>query len=144
VIRSAELSDATRDVTTCHAAASARLDQVVGSTYDGFYMPSVLISLQIPSLRIRETTVVPAKHVDNRERRFKKTVELPDIPKRGDIIEMTAAEETLKFRCTVTMTEWNERANMFVVFCSYSDRSITAADYEALLASPDWVVKPLL
>ena len=82
--------------------------------------------------------------IDNHALRFTKTVELPAIPKAGAILDMTGAAISGPFRCTVKQADWDERKNMFVVSCSYAKASIAEVDYRALLASSDWVTKPLL
>ena len=48
------------------------------------------------------------------------------------------------FQCEVVRSDWHENKNCFVIACRYSKRSISAAEYEALTASSDWTLTPLL
>jgi hypothetical protein len=102
----------------------------------------VLINLRIPSLSVRPPDE-PPKRIDNSEVRFTRVVELPAIPKREDVLDVTIAEGTPPLRCTVTMVNWDERENRFVVAC-WAKPPMRESDYRALLASPDWAAKPLL
>jgi hypothetical protein len=44
----------------------------------------------------------------------------------------------------VVRSDWHQEKNMFLVACRYSKRSISAAEYHALIDSSDWQVKALL
>ncbi len=107
-------------------------------------MASVIVNLRIPSLMVKSADGSPAKRVDNSALRFLKTVELPSIPKPGEVLDMTAAAASAPFSCTVKRAEWDERENMFIVSCSYTKTSIPEADYKALVGSPDWASRPLI
>ena len=48
------------------------------------------------------------------------------------------------FECEVVRSDWQQDKNMFVIACRYSKRSISPAEYEALIASSDWQVGALL
>ena len=48
------------------------------------------------------------------------------------------------FECEVVRSDWQQDKNMFVIACRYSKRSISPAEYEALIASSDWQVRALL
>ncbi len=103
---------------------------------------TVEINLRIPSLRVRREGKEAMETIANSDVRFSKRIELESIPKAGEILTMTAGGGPVE--CEVVRSEWHDEKNMFVIACRYSKRSITPADYQALLDSPDWQVKPLL
>ena len=49
-----------------------------------------------------------------------------------------------KFECHVVRSDWHHDKNMFVIACRYSKRSISPAEYQALMDSSDWHVRALL
>lgn len=106
-------------------------------------MIKVLINLRIPSLTLKPGGDAPPKRLDNSTVRYMKHVELPALPKVGDLLDMTAAVESASFGCKVTRAEWDERENLFVISCSYARPSIPEAVYRSLSGSPDWTAKPL-
>jgi hypothetical protein len=104
---------------------------------------TVEISLRIPSLRIRRDGKEAMETVTNSDIRFTKQVELEAIPKAGEVLQMSISSgET--FDCDVVASNWHHERNMFVIACRYSKRSISAAEYTALMESSDWLVRPLL
>lgn len=104
---------------------------------------TVEINLRIPSLRVRREGKEDMETIANSDVRFSKRVELEAIPKAGEILTMTVVGGA-SFDCEVVRSEWQDEKNMFVVACRYSKRSISPADYQALIDSSDWQVKPLL
>ena len=104
---------------------------------------TVEINLRIPSLRVRRDGEEAPETIANSDVRFAKQIELDAIPKAGEVLTMTVGGGE-SFECEVVRTEWQDDKNMFVVACRYSKRSITPADYHALMAAPDWQVRPLL
>jgi hypothetical protein len=48
------------------------------------------------------------------------------------------------FQCEVIRSDWHHEKNMFVIACRYSKRSISEAEYRALLDASDWQMKALL
>ena len=81
--------------------------------------------------------------IDHSSVRFKKLVTVPAIPKRGDSLQLTTGSgRTLE--STVQRTDWDEGRGLFVVASRYSNRSISADDYDALRNDPDWQMKPLI
>src|ERR1700741_3401829 len=103
----------------------------------------VEISLRIPSLRIRkEGTDVP-QTITNSDVRFSKQIEVERVPKTGSILQMTVGSGQ-PFECEVVRSDWHEDKNMFVVACRYAKRSISPADYQALMNAPDWQVRALV
>jgi hypothetical protein len=104
---------------------------------------TVEISLRIPSLRIRREGKDSPETIANSDVRFSKRLELDAIPKTGEVLKMAVSSgET--FECDVVRSEWHHEKNMFVVACRYSKRSISPAEYQALIDSSDWQVRALL
>jgi hypothetical protein len=103
---------------------------------------TVEISLRVPSLRIKaaddETSMI-----NNTEVRFTKRLELPSIPRIGDVLTMSAGQGP-SFLCEVVRTTWRDDENLFVVACRYARQSITADSYRAIANSSDWTSKTLL
>lgn len=104
---------------------------------------TVEISLRIPSLRVRREGKEAMETIANNDVRFSKHVELEAIPKAGEVLHM-AVSSGGTFDCDVVRSNWHHEKNMFVIACRYSKRSISAAEYQALMDSSDWQVKPLL
>lgn len=104
---------------------------------------TVEISLRIPSLRVRREGQDAAESIANGDVRFTKRVELPAIPKPGNVLTM-AVSSGGTFECGVVRSDWHDDKDMFVIACRYSKRSISPADYQALRYSSDWQVKALL
>ena len=104
---------------------------------------TVEIRLRIPSLRVRREGKEDPETIANGDIRFCKRVELEAIPKPGDILTM-AVSSGGTFECDVVRSDWQQDENMFVVACRYSKRSISPAEYEALVASSDWQARALL
>jgi hypothetical protein len=102
------------------------------------------ISLAIPSLRVpgRDGREGP-ETIANGDVRFIKHVEFEKVPKRGDVLTMLVSSG-VSFQCEVVRSEWHHEKNMFVTACRYSKRSISEAEYQALLDAPDWRMRPLL
>ena len=104
---------------------------------------TVEISLRVPSLRVRREGKDTPESISNSDSRFSKRVELESIPKAGEVLEMSMSAGG-PFQCEVVRSDWHESKNCFVIACRYSKRSISAAEYEALNASSDWTLTPLL
>jgi len=102
---------------------------------------TVEISLRIPSLRVQREE--KAETISNSDVRFIKNLELDSIPKAGAVLAMSMSAGE-PFECEVVRSDWHEDKNLFVVTCKYTKRSISAANYQALLDSSDWAVRPLL
>ena len=103
---------------------------------------TVEINLRLPSLRVPGEPGGDPKTINNSDVRFTKDVELDVIPKPGEILTMSAENHT--FTCEVIQTNWHESKNRFVVSCRFDRRSITAAEYQTISNSPDWLTRPLL
>jgi hypothetical protein len=104
---------------------------------------TVEISLKIPSLRVRRERNETPETIANSEVRFGKRVELTAIPKPGEILTMTLSSGGT-FECEVVRSDWQHDRDMFVVACRYSKRSISPAEYQALMGASDWQVRALL
>ena len=107
-------------------------------------MHTLEISLRIPSLRVRgrEGREGP-ETIANSDVRFFKQVELDKVPKPGDVLTMVVGSGG-SFECEVIRSDWHDEKNMFVTACRYSKRSISEADYQALLDASDWQMRTLL
>jgi hypothetical protein len=101
------------------------------------------ISLRIPSLRVRRAGKDSPETITNSEVRFIKLVELERVPKAEDVLTMTIGSEA-SFQCEVVRSDRHHDKNMFVTACRYSKRSISEAEYQALINASDWHVRPLL
>jgi hypothetical protein len=104
---------------------------------------TVEINLRIPSLRLRREGKEAVQTIANSDVRFIKQIELETIPKPGHVLEMSVSSGGT-FECEVVRSNWHDDKNMFVIACRYSKRSISPADYQALIDSSDWQVRPLL
>lgn len=81
--------------------------------------------------------------IDHSAVRFKKIISVETIPKPGDALPLeTSSGRTLESK--VVRADWNEGRELFIVSCQYANRSITAEEYESLVADPAWELKPLI
>jgi hypothetical protein len=104
---------------------------------------TVEIALRIPSLRVRRDTHEATETIVNSDIRFIKQVQLEAVPKPGDVLNMVVSSGGT-FECEVVRSDWHHQKNMFVIACRYSRRSISPAEYQALIGSSDWQVRALL
>lgn len=103
----------------------------------------VEISLRIPSLRIPQGDTDAPRIIDNAEVRFCKQIEVASIPKRGVVLTMSTSFGAT-FEYEVLRSDWHHDKNMFVISCRYAKRSMSAADYQALMRASDWQVRSLI
>jgi hypothetical protein len=101
----------------------------------------VEVNLKIPSLTIREAGK-EGRRADNGSVRFGKRMIVDALPKPGDELSLST-QIAGPFASTVIRADWSEDKNLFVVSCTYARRSISEAEYHALLADPDWTAKQL-
>jgi hypothetical protein len=101
----------------------------------------VEVNMKIPSLTVKATHE-PDKKLDNSGVRFTKRISVPAIPKPGTTLELSMSGEP--FECVVTRSDWHEERSIFIISCSYSKRSITIGEYDALVNGSDWQMKQLL
>ena len=102
----------------------------------------VEISLRVPNMKVRALD----EHgypIDHSSVRFKKTVVVPAIPKPGDSLQLTTTSGRM-LQSIVRRADWHEDKGLFVVACQYSNRSISADEYGALIDDRDWQMRPLL
>jgi hypothetical protein len=102
----------------------------------------VEVSLRVPNMKVRALD----EHgypIDHSAVRFKKLMEVPSIPKAGEVLSLTTRGGG-PFASKVMRADWNEGKNLFVVSCQYANRSITQEEYAALIQDPDWEMKPLI
>ena len=100
----------------------------------------VEVSLKIPRVTIRSASQ-PDQVIDNSAVRFATLTHVPAIPKPGAALQLAAGGAPCD--CTVTRADWNEERSRFVLSCSYAKRSMSAAEYEALVNDAAWTQKPL-
>ena len=104
----------------------------------------VVINLRIPSLTVRGTDPsAEVRRISNDAVRFLTRVEVPAIPKPGDVLTLEAAPG-MSFTCDVLTVNWDERDIRFVVACRYSQRTIKPQEYNALVEASNWEARPLL
>jgi hypothetical protein len=104
---------------------------------------TVEISLRVPSLRVKREGKDTPETISNSDVRFVKRIEVDSIPKAGTVLTMEMAPQGT-FESVVVRSDWHEDKNLFVIACQYRNRSITPADYQALLDAPDWQLRPLI
>jgi hypothetical protein len=81
--------------------------------------------------------------IDHSSMRFRKVIEVPRIPRPGDVLDlMTSSGRAL--RATVVRADLDEPRGLFVVACQYAERSISPDDYGAFANDPEWELKHLL
>jgi hypothetical protein len=102
----------------------------------------VEVNMRIPGLTLRLPNEAD-KVINNSYVRFTKLIKVPAIPKAGAPLSLTtSAGQT--FESTVTRADWSEDRSLFIVSCNYAKRSITAAEYDALVNDAEWKMKQLL
>jgi hypothetical protein len=102
----------------------------------------VEVRLRVPNMKDRalDENGYP---IDHSSVRFRKVIEVPRIPKPADTIELpTRSGRTLIAK--VSRADWHEASGLFILSCQYANRSISAEEYGALAADPDWELKHLL
>jgi hypothetical protein len=102
----------------------------------------VEVNLRIPAVK------EPAKDdhgypINSADVRFIRMVSVPTLPKPDTLLRLdTRAGSSIE--CTVNRADWSESKELFIVYCTYSKRSILPVEYHALLGDPDWEMRPLL
>ena len=108
----------------------------------GVMSQEVEVRLRVPNMKVRALD----KHgypIDHSAVRFGKLLPVPAIPKPGDPLPLTLASGAI-LPATVVRADWSEAGGRFVVSCQYSNRSISADEYSALIDDPDWQMTPLI
>ena len=80
--------------------------------------------------------------IDHSTIRFKRILQVPAIPKVGQLLHLSASDKALQ--ANVVGVVWSDDRGMFVVACQYAKRSIPADDHSALTRDPDWRMTPLI
>src|SRR5215471_2835322 len=107
-------------------------------------MPTEIeVNMRVPTLTIRAQGE-PDKRIDNSAIRFTKRIQVPAIPKPGDVLPLSTADGKTTFECTVTRADWHEEKALFVVACTYSKRSLPVDTYSALVNDKEWTMKQLI
>ena len=99
-------------------------------------------NMKIPRLTIRAPNE-PDKVIDNSAVRFIKRIQVPAIPKPGTPLSLTTSAGH-QFESTVTRADWSEDRELFIVSCNYAKRSISPAEYDALVNDAEWKMKQLI
>jgi len=99
-------------------------------------------NLRIPRVK----TPIKDEHgypVDSGSVRFRKPIDVPAIPKSGDMLTLEMASGVM-LETTVTRADWDQERERFIVSCSYSKRSIPPDEYTALVTDATWEMRPLI
>src|SRR6188472_2778224 len=102
----------------------------------------VEVRLRVPNMKVRalDQNGYP---IDHSSMRFRKVIEVPRVPRVGDVLELTTSSGR-SLQATVARADLDEPRGLFVVACQYAERSISPADYAALADDPEWELKHLL
>jgi hypothetical protein len=106
-------------------------------------MPEIEVSMRVPTLTVRAPNE-PDRRIDNSAVRFTRRIEVPALPKAGEVLSLSTGEGRTQFDCTVTRSDWSEEKGLFVVACTYAKRSLPVDTYNALVNDSQWTMKPLL
>ena len=107
-------------------------------------MPTEIeVNMRVPTLTVRSQSEAD-KRIDNSSVRFTRRIQVPAIPKPGDVLALSTAGGTTMFECTVTRADWHEEKALFVVACTYAKRSLAVDTYSALVNDNEWTMKQLL
>lgn len=100
------------------------------------------INLKIPTVKepLKDESGWP---ISNQDIRFLKRVEVPVLPKPGEVLDLTIQPDH-QFKATVIRSDWHDEKELFVVACRYTNRSIPRPQYLALMDDREWIRKPLL
>ena len=99
------------------------------------------INLRVPDISVHSPEA-PARRITNSDARFWKAIDVSELPKVGDTLELSS--RTWAFQATVKRLDWHDDKDRFVAVCQYPKRSMTPEEYESLRTDPDWTMRPLL
>jgi hypothetical protein len=99
--------------------------------------------MRVPTLTVRAANE-PDKRIDNSAVRFSKRIDVPALPKAGDLLSLSTDAGKTTFECTVTRSDWHEEKGLFVVACMYAKRSLPVDTYRALVNDAEWTMKSLI
>ena len=102
----------------------------------------VEVNLRIPAVK------EPAKDdrgypINSADVRFIRVVSVPALPKPDALLQLEMRDGS-SIECAVNRADWSESKELFIVYCTYSKKSILPAEYNTLLSDPDWEMRPLL
>ncbi len=100
------------------------------------------VRLRIPNMKIRAKD----EHgypIDNSTIRLRKVVDVPALPKPGEMMPLTTGSG-LSFESAVVRADWDEAAGRWIVSCQFAKRSISTDEHDALINDPGWEVRPLI
>ena len=107
-------------------------------------MPTEIeVNMRVPTLTVRSPGEAD-KRIDNSSIRFTRRIQVPALPKPGDVLALSTAGGSATFECTVTRSDWHEEKALFVVACTYAKRSLAVDTYSALVNDGEWTMKQLL
>ena len=107
-------------------------------------MPTEIeVNMRVPTLTVRAPNE-PDRRIDNSAVRFTKRIEVPALPKPGELLALSTDSGRTTFDCTVTRSDWSEDKGLFIVACTYAKRSLPVETYNALVNDSEWTMKPLL
>ena len=107
-------------------------------------MPTEIeVNLRVPTLTVK-TPNEPDRRIDNSAVRFTKRIEVPSLPKPGDLLSVSTGGGRTTFECTVMRSDWHEEKELFVVACTYAKRSLPVETYTALVNDDEWTMKQLI
>jgi len=106
-------------------------------------MTEIEVNMRVPTLTVRSPSEAD-KRIDNSAVRFTRRIQVPALPKPGDVLALSIAGGSATFECTVTRSDWHEEKALFVVACTYAKRSLTVDTYSALVNDNEWTMKQLL
>ena len=106
-------------------------------------MTEIEVNMRVPTLTVRSPSEAD-KRIDNSAVRFTRRIQVPALPKPGDVLSLSTAGGSAVFDCTVTRSDWHEEKALFVVACTYAKRSLTIDTYSALVNDNEWTMKQLL
>jgi hypothetical protein len=101
------------------------------------------VNMRVPTLTVRAPNE-PDRRIDNSAVRFTRRIEVPALPKPGELLALSTDSGKTTFECTVTRSDWNEEKGLFVVACTYAKRSLPVETYSALVNDNEWTMKPLI
>src|SRR5438128_9210165 len=97
------------------------------------------VNLRISSLTL--TSVDGEKQrVNNQEVRFIKQITVAAVPKAGEIFTLSVRSGNT-FDAVVNNTRWDDSKDLFIAFCG---AKLSGANYQQLVADPDWTSRNLL
>jgi len=102
----------------------------------------VEVNMRIPGLTLKAPNEAD-RVINNSYVRFTKLIQVPAIPKPGTPLSLTTSAGH-QFESTVTRADWSEDRELFIVSCNYSKRSISPAEYDALVNDAEWKMKQLI